>query len=123
MSEVAVSEVKKSEGFNGWTNWETWLTNLWIDNDGYAGGSLGVSEEADRIVKGKLDNDDAFGDSISELAEWLKEAIDNDLNEHNGTLAGLLADIVNDFIKTVDWREIAEHYCEEAHYAASLAED
>jgi hypothetical protein len=115
-----VSEVK--EGYNGWTNWETWLTNLWIDNDGYAGGSLGVSEEADRIVKGKLDNDDALGDSISELAEWLQEAIDNDLHQHNGALVGLLSDIVNDFIKTVDWRDIAEHYCKDALHDAERAQ-
>ena len=105
---------QEDKTYNGWTNWETWVTNLWIDNDGYAGGSLGVSEEADRIVKGKLDNDDALGDATSELADWLKDTIDNDLREHNGTVAGLLSDIVNDFIKTVDWRDIAEHYCKDA---------
>lgn len=103
--------------YNGWTNWDTWLVNLWIDNDGYAGGSLGVSEEADRIVEQALNDNEqheALEESVGTLANWLKDTIDNDLREHNGTVAGLLSDIINDFIQTVNWHEIAKHYCEDA---------
>lgn len=101
--------------YNGWTNKETWAVALWIDNDGYAGGSLGVSEQADEIVKKAMPADeDLLHEVTGILADWLDERITEDLGEHKG----LLGDIVSTALGRVDWREIAEHYAQDAVDAA-----
>ena len=111
-----------SEGYNGWTNWETWVVNLWIDNDGYAGGSLGVSEQADELVSTALadDSDDPLGDATGELADWLAERIEDDLAVES--LKGLMSDIVGGTLSSVNWYEIAKHYVQDALDSASKEE-
>ena len=101
--------------YNGWTNWETWLVNLWIDNDGYAGGSLGVSEEADRIVEQALNDNEqheALEESVGTLADWIEERLNEDLKVDEAK--GLLLDILSGTLGSVNWYEIAKHYCEDA---------
>jgi len=106
---------QEDKTYNGWTNKETWLVALWIDNDGYAGGSLGVSEQADEIAEESMPaDDDLLHEVTGKLADWLEERITEDLGEHKG----LLADIVGTALGRVDWREIAEHYAQDAVDAA-----
>lgn len=75
---------------NGWTNSQTWNVSLW------------------------------FGDMLQDLAEdmspedftaeYIEEAIteitDQEMNGHTG----FVADIVTDFLKNVNWEELADHY-------------
>jgi hypothetical protein len=77
-----------SQGYNGWSNYETWLVNLW------------------------------FGDIFTEMSdqgqlhsEMLREFVEEML-ESDGALPqyGFAADIMNAALRSVDWRELAEHY-------------
>lgn len=114
------SEQTKPEGYNGWENKWTWYVNLWIDNDGYAGGSLGVSEQAEEFVADALGDstDDPLGDASDKLADWIEERVTEDLGEHDG----LLDDLLGYALALVNWHEIAEHYVKDALDSAMKGE-
>ena len=73
--------------YNGWTNYETWLTALWIDNDRY------LAEELQ-------------GASAETLKDWYHHQIDVLFPQGDG----LFSDILNAHSREVNWEEIAEHY-------------
>lgn len=98
-----------AETYNGWRNRSTWLVNLWIDNDGYAGGADEVAEQAAERLDEYAERDDA----VSGLAEYLKDRIDFDLfdEEMNPTPPkGLASDLMRQCLREVDWYEIARYY-------------
>ena len=83
------------KGYNGWTNYETWAVNLWIDNDG-------MDEEVRERVSG-LDEYRA-GKAIQEMIEELNPLADE---------ASMFSDLLSGALSEVNWQEIAEHYLEE----------
>ncbi len=82
-----------SNGYNGWSNYETWLVNLWFGN--------------------------MFADMVEfdaeASADSFRDAVDNYLEDGGemGSQSGFVADCVNSVVGSVNWREIAEHYVEE----------
>lgn len=86
--------------YNGWSNYETWNANLWIDNDWqlseqialHAADLFGSYEDADRIT--------------SIVADYIKDIF----LESAPDVEGFYSDIINSAIKTVNWHEIAKHY-------------
>ena len=76
--------------YNGWRNYETWVTKLWIDND--QSEEEYWLEEAERYSK------------ASDLAERLKD-YHQDLMP---ALVGVYADLLQAACSAVDWYEIAE---------------
>ena len=69
--------------YNGWTNRETWLVKLWIDND-------------QDLYNRHLTED--------EIETMLEDAV-TEILPHT---AGMINDLVNDSIGRVNCREIAE---------------
>ena len=92
--------------YNGWTNYETWLVNLWMDND------YGSVDYWNEVAEEVWDEDDP-DKSQRELAKRMKEQI----MEGQPELTGLYADMLNAAFSEVDWDEIASHYLGE--YKAS----
>ena len=87
--------------YNGWTNYETWCANLWMDQDYYTGVESGC-------------------DNVNELAERMKsdaEEIMPDTGE-----SGLWTDLMQASFDTIDWREIAEHYVVDAQLDSDIDE-
>jgi hypothetical protein len=82
--------------YNGYTNYETWLVALWIDND------QGLSE----II---TDNTRDNRDSLYNIADSIKELIEDYAPE----TTGLYADLMNAALSEVNWKEIAENHLEE----------
>lgn len=74
--------------YNGWSNYETWLVNLWY-------GDLFVD----------MANEDWTGGEIVE--DFVMEMLADE-----GALpeTGFAADIMNAALRNVNWRELAEHY-------------
>jgi hypothetical protein len=87
-------------GYNGYTNYETWLVCAFLDNEEAA------YVEAQAIVADLADPDDNDNDGIEtgQTAKALKEWITNDLLPE---LDGLASDFINAALSEVNWQEVA----------------
>lgn len=81
--------MSESTGYNGWSNYETWLVALWLNNDQ-------ASYNALEALK-------AGGGSEHRKAESLEELV-RELYEFEPV--GIVADLVNSAFARVNWVEI-----------------
>ena len=86
--------------YNGWKNYETWLVNLWIDNDGVGEHWRERAEE----VRDVSDLADEMEQYYQELAEQVIPS------------QGMFNDLFNSALREVSWYDIAEHYIDDAEY-------
>lgn len=96
--------------YNGWTNYETWLVNLWINNEEPS--YRYWREEAQRHWQLAIDalDDDPVRRAVTDLADQLKEEI----GEQAPTPPpSLYADLMDGALSEVDWWEIAQHMIQE----------
>jgi len=79
--------------YNGWTNYETWLVNLWY---------------GDIFADMQNDGDDTSADALQDFVL--------DMMANDGALpeSGFAADILNAALREVDWEDLASHYEVEA---------
>lgn len=70
--------------YNGWTNRETWLVNVWY---------------GDALEPGEFDSPEALRDWIEEVCGPIPET-------------GLIADMLGGAWDRVNWHELYEHYQE-----------
>lgn len=103
-----------TEQYNGWTNYETWLVNLWLDNDG---GGERWREEAERVIADNTDSDDhdAIRDNaVAFIADEIKAEHEAALDEIIPEGSGVFQDLLSASLRHVNWHEIAEHYVDDA---------
>jgi len=83
--------IATTESYNGWSNYETWLMNLWLTNDEL------VYNDLMQIIQEI--------DTVEEMAEELKFRVmeDMDLNE-----ISIRSDFLTASTRNVNWREIIE---------------
>ncbi len=101
--------------YNGWTNYETWVTALWLDNEAasfeywqdQARSSLAEAPHSRRVTEWGFTRRDA---AVLELAERLKAAV-CEMNPLQA--ASVFSDLLWAAIGEIDWREIAGHYVDE----------
>ena len=99
------------EEYNGWSNRETWATNLHITNDQY------LYETAIDYTKQEIEgHDKAEVINPYHLGETLRDWIENDLLTFenvsvNKELFNMLTDIGSFYC--VNWREIADNFIQE----------
>ena len=84
--EVHLKKYMTDDSYNGYSNRETWIVALWLDND------EGLYEAANQCQ------------SPSELEDMIDELRDELIGEN----ANLITDLVNGALGRVDWREIWE---------------
>jgi hypothetical protein len=97
-----------SERYNGWTNYETWLVNLWMDNE--PGSQEFFSEQAKEIydeaaAKPHLTREEVARQRFADYLEDFHE-------EHRPEMptCGLYYDLISGALSAVNWDEIARHY-------------
>ena len=82
------------EEYNGWYNYETWVTALWLQNDQ---GSCNYWEEMTNDVE-----------SIYDLAQMIKDEIEE--NDPTNDHASMYADLMSAAISEINFNEIAHHF-------------
>ena len=99
-----------SETYNGWTNYETWCVNLWMDN---GQGSQKFFRDTARQIHAETG---AYGTGLKlrrvatvRFAEWLQDYYSQ---ENWPELSGVYEDLLRSAFDAVNWDEIARHYIE-----------
>lgn len=95
----------RDERYNGWTNRETWLVALWIDNE------QGSYEYSRELARRYADRPTPVQLLANALHEWVKEGAPE--------LNGLWSDLQTRALRRVNWYEIAENYIEEVEEATN----
>lgn len=98
---VRMAGKRMMAGYNGWSNYETWLVNMYFEQMFQEI----VDEEMGRSVHTE---DDAY-----ELGLKYRDIVD-ELNEEvlQGDGSYFIQDLVNQSMREVNWTEIAKHYIE-----------
>jgi hypothetical protein len=110
----------EEQGFQGWTNRETWCANLWIENE------QGLSEIVADYARQELEGHDE-GEEINpyHLGEVIRDFIENQVltySEVKGSeqVFTMLTDIGS--LYRVKWEEMAKYYLDVVRENTALAE-
>ena len=79
-------------GYNGWSNYETWCVNHWMNGD------QGYYKQLCEIISSHSD----LYDQAEALEDWIRF-------EYDGEYSSLWADLINNSLAEVNWYEIIEN--------------
>jgi len=89
--------------YNGWTNYETWAVNLWMDES---------SNYWEELVRDIIQDEglEDVRDLTYKISLALKEQHEDDMPQ----TSGVFGDLLSASLSQVNWYEIAEHIVEPA---------
>lgn len=87
--------------YNGWSNYETWVVNLWLSNEE---GSYRYWTDRTRELIAECADEADDRSALTRLARELKESVHEECATPKANLA---ADLMNAALGEVDWCEIA----------------
>jgi len=90
----------RMSAYNGWTNYETWLLVLWLDND---------QNMYDFWVEQGKKAEEPY-----HLAQEMKDDFYGQLGGCRG-VTGFLADLLNAALQEVNWQEVAREFYNVGH--------
>jgi len=102
------------ERYNGWANYETWNVGLWFMDD-----MVSIASENGEPV----DADWCKSQVEQYLDSKYRKDSDDDKYGENSITQGFIGDVVNSFMRSVDWREIASHVNDDAELTEEEDED
>lgn len=114
------SKMEKKSDYQGWSNYETWATALWFNND--RGLYEMVVEWAEEVL---ADNDatsdkDSYSSASVVLSDRIKDFVEEE-NPLDGD-ASVYADLLTGAISEVNFREVAEEFIGKAKEQKEHAE-
>lgn len=89
--------------YNGWSNYETWLVNLWFDNEEYGQDMLR------QFAKDSIYCAELHGRDRDNAVYECSKMIQNEVEEHIPEVEGMFSDLLQSALQEVNWHEIAEH--------------
>src|SRR5690242_4935689 len=99
--------------YNGWSNYETWLVKLWMDNEE---GDYNYWVDSTRRAYEDAEEDQTFTrveNAAFALAKELKDSHENIAEEQGVPTTGFIADLFNAAMSEVNWHEIATSLLED----------
>lgn len=107
--------MSEEKGYNGWSNYETWVVKLWIDNEQPHYET--VTDQVQAIWAGAGERDEDSSPTLSreqraryDLADWLKGWVHEAFELPT---EGLAADLVGATLSEVNWDEMAQSFLED----------
>ena len=102
--------------YNGWTNYETWVVNLWMENSEWSYEYwLEVAQEIHNNLEEPINSMTKMDEAVYLLADRLKndhqDRKDEILNNKELT-SSVWADLLGAALSETNWREIAERILE-----------
>lgn len=98
--------------YNGWYNYETWLVNLWLDNDEYE-----CNEHLPEMARNAYRDATAgeYSTRDQDATYNLAQELEDYITEQNplADKANLWSDLLGAALSEVNWQEIAEHLIED----------
>jgi hypothetical protein len=104
----------KNQRYNGWTNYETWLVNLHLTNEGEELVELSRNIDTSKHTK---------NDYVYKLARYYKEHYNDLIHEIIEPMPYMIKDLTNASLQDVDWRSIAEHIAEDYYDPEDFASE
>lgn len=87
------------EKYNGWSNYETWLFNLWFDNS-FDDDAADFLSRAEPVYSWQTKKDVA----ISDLEDYMNQYIEDEILPDSASFA---SDLIGAALSRIDFREIA----------------
>lgn len=116
---IATMSEQRDETYNGWTNRETWVVNLWLSNDeGLYNRTREVvaqarADGAEMAAGYGWSQDEQEKSGQSYAADAIKALVE-ELAEDEYSKASFVSDLISTALGRVDWLEIAKAWSEEA---------
>ena len=88
--------------YNGWTNYETWLCNLWFDG-----------LEFDDYIQDLSDDHESKDSVLDWVADYLEQLVNDFIDDATPRVSGFITDLINSAYQEIDFRDIAEHYVDD----------
>jgi hypothetical protein len=97
--------------YNGWTNRQTWLVNLWMTNDGTSS-SMMTDWARTAICQNDATQEDTYwrDEAVKDMAKDMETFFEQNAPDVGG---GLYADLLSCSLAWVNWREIAERWVDD----------
>ena len=102
------------EKYNGWSNRETWLVKLWIDNEQH------TYQRAQEMARYWVTHREGIGSSrvalfADALEDWISDADAPTMYDASGEYlpASVYSDLLDTALARVDWYEIAKAYLDD----------
>lgn len=108
--ENQIKKAAEDKKYNGWTNYETWLVKLWMDND--EGSQDYTREQATEIYKNTVEdasNPHYIRTRLDKATYELMKVLRDEFSEQTPDMSGVYADLLTGAISEVNWHEIAEN--------------
>jgi hypothetical protein len=98
--------------YNGWTNRETWLINLWLTNDQGTEQDLRMLSQMDASITWRAERLESY---VDDLRHGWTPALHGEPNMGWRPIgkdlhAGLFDDLLTHALTTIDWREIVANH-------------
>lgn len=108
---MSTEKTKDEQGYQGWENYETWVTALWLDNDqGTYNAVRDLAKDAKWNGKACSQVKEKIWTEKTAIRLWLSNAIKNLVEDLLPELeASLASDLLGSATEKIDFEKIAEN--------------